>query len=718
MAYAPLTKIPQQFFDNLGNPLVSGTLYAYLAGTSTPTNMFSDNAGTVAGTSVVLDSRGEPTTFKLIWLNTAVIYKFVLKDSTGTTIWTIDNISGDDGTGNTASSVFDQQTLTATAGQTLFTLGYSYVTGTNAMAVYKNGARLITGTDFTETSSTSVTLTMAAIAGDEYTFIGGQDVSSSFSGTNVSFIQAGTGAVVQSIQTKLQTGVDVSVFDFMNATQIATVQAYSFSTDVTTACQSALDAAHAANKNLYFPAGGYLVTGLTIPGTVNGVGTDDRNKGFRIYGQGFGEPFVHLNTGGTVIKSVTDAPVLQDILGTASSSNGTIEIDHIRFDGTSNATPVVRLQSFYGLSSFHNCVIYQRGTGDGLRLGWGATVSVRECYVMNKDWATYSLGAARVGTGIAYIPTADNGLVTISKCTSRGWSTAYQIAGGAGAAYSACIDKCEGSVIYNGVILQSNADKCIVSNCYFEGGEGGVGINNLGDYNTIQDNLFFAGFATAIQDLGTSNKGTLIEGNLIGIGATISGKGIDIASSAAFGGYNKNVINNSITYTAGTDGVKGIALSGTDPRVTILGNMFDPRGNWTGINTEKFDDNSTNGAYGIVQKQLVDLEIPVLSHGAIALEQGPSALTQANVAANVLTIPEVGSYFVCNASAPCTVQSINAGVTPGRVVVFRTDTANMTFQDTAFIVLNGNFTGPGTLTLIIDRIGASNYAYELCRTVF
>lgn len=96
MAYVPLTKIPQQFFDNLGNPLVGGTLYAYLAGTSTPTNMFSDDTGTVAGTSVVLDSRGEPTTFKLIWIDSSKNYKFILKDSTGSTIWTIDDISGDD----------------------------------------------------------------------------------------------------------------------------------------------------------------------------------------------------------------------------------------------------------------------------------------------------------------------------------------------------------------------------------------------------------------------------------------------------------------------------------------------------------------------------------------------------------------------------------------------------------------------------------------------
>ena len=262
MAYAPLTKIPQQFFDNLGNPLVSGTLYAYLAGTSTPTNMFSDNAGTVAGTSVVLDSRGEPTSFKLIWLNTAVIYKFILKDSTGTTIWTIDNISGDDGTGNTASSVFDQQTLTATAGQTLFNLGYSYITGTNAMAVYKNGSRLITGTDFTETSSTSVTLTMAAVAGDEYTFIGGQDVSSSFSSSNVSFIQAGTGAVTRSVQTKLRESVSVKDFGAVGD-GVA---------DDTAEIQAAINATPYAGT-LYIPSGVYLVTGgLTATQPIRIVG--------------------------------------------------------------------------------------------------------------------------------------------------------------------------------------------------------------------------------------------------------------------------------------------------------------------------------------------------------------------------------------------------------------------------------------------------------------
>jgi hypothetical protein len=92
MAYLPLINVVPQFFDNLGDPLVGGTLNAYVAGTSTPTNLFSDNTGTIAGTSVTLNSRGEPT-IGLVWVDTSVSYKLILKDSTASTIWTEDNIS-------------------------------------------------------------------------------------------------------------------------------------------------------------------------------------------------------------------------------------------------------------------------------------------------------------------------------------------------------------------------------------------------------------------------------------------------------------------------------------------------------------------------------------------------------------------------------------------------------------------------------------------------
>lgn len=80
-----------QFFDNNGTPLVGGLLYTYAAGTTTPATTYTTSAGTIANTNpIVLDSGGR-TPYE-IWVNTGVLYKFVLKNSDGVTIGTYDNI--------------------------------------------------------------------------------------------------------------------------------------------------------------------------------------------------------------------------------------------------------------------------------------------------------------------------------------------------------------------------------------------------------------------------------------------------------------------------------------------------------------------------------------------------------------------------------------------------------------------------------------------------
>lgn len=83
----------QQFFDNNGIPLNGGLLYAYQAGSSTPLATYTDINGTIANANpIVLDSSGRSATE--IWLTYGYFYKFVLKDSTGVTIGTYDNIYG------------------------------------------------------------------------------------------------------------------------------------------------------------------------------------------------------------------------------------------------------------------------------------------------------------------------------------------------------------------------------------------------------------------------------------------------------------------------------------------------------------------------------------------------------------------------------------------------------------------------------------------------
>jgi len=83
-----------QQFDANGDPLNSGEIFVYLAGSSTPATTYTTQAG------------GTPNTFPIdlntlgvnedgeIWLIGGSSYKFVIKDSAGVTLRTLDNMSG------------------------------------------------------------------------------------------------------------------------------------------------------------------------------------------------------------------------------------------------------------------------------------------------------------------------------------------------------------------------------------------------------------------------------------------------------------------------------------------------------------------------------------------------------------------------------------------------------------------------------------------------
>jgi hypothetical protein len=599
-------------------------------------------------------------------------------------------------------SVYFDAALTVPAGQPIRTInGYPSNSGTPARlyvnsdysirVMNKNGSMVYSAPAATERYSGVV--------------IDGLTIDSS----DVEFLQSGSGAVVQSVQSKLRNGVDVCVFDFMTGSEIAAVQAYSFSTDVTAACQAALDAARATNRNLFFPSGGYLVTGLIIPGTVSG-GTDDRDSAIRIYGQGFGEPFVQTNTGGTVIKSVTDAPVMRDILGTSESGNGTIEIDHIRFDGTSTVA-VLRLDSFYGLSSVHNCVVYQRGTGNGVQITYGATFLIQQVYSMNSDWADYAKGAARTGIGFDMPLVSDSGLQTFYKCTSRGWLTGYQLGAGAGTAYSSMIEQCECSVVRNGIFIYG-ARKVTLDSNYMEGGDGGTGIYIDGEYATVSNNFIFPGFLNLVDDRTSAGVGTVITGNVFAMGSVVNAVGL-----ATAGSYGKEITGNTFVHAVGVAGQVGIFADTGDSKLLMTGNAFDPVSTWTGAGASKVSYTGTTKPSGLVTQQDSVTDFPALMGGALSLHKNAVALTQANVASNVLTVPD-GSYFEVTAASAVTVNQLSTGQNSGRLITFRTTNNNMTFADTAYIFTNGAFTGPGTITFIVEEAGGANYAYEIARTVF
>lgn len=131
----------QQFFDNNGDPLSSGTVDFYIIGTTTRKTTWQDSGQAVANTNpVVLDSAGRATIFG------SGGYRQILKNSAGTTIWDKNTYSADpDGDiGDPFIQYFTGDNTTTT-----FTLSQNFGTDADVIEVYvKSPASIIEGGGF------------------------------------------------------------------------------------------------------------------------------------------------------------------------------------------------------------------------------------------------------------------------------------------------------------------------------------------------------------------------------------------------------------------------------------------------------------------------------------------------------------------------------------------------------------------------------------------
>lgn len=82
-----------QFIDANGDPLTGGQVETYLNGSSTPAATYTSSSGaTPQPNPIILNSLGYAPS--PVWLTGGIAYKFVIKDASGSTLRTIDDISG------------------------------------------------------------------------------------------------------------------------------------------------------------------------------------------------------------------------------------------------------------------------------------------------------------------------------------------------------------------------------------------------------------------------------------------------------------------------------------------------------------------------------------------------------------------------------------------------------------------------------------------------
>ena len=211
---SPVGGVAAQFFDNSGQVLTGGKLYTYLAGTTTPAVTYTTNSGIVANSNpIVLNAAGRVADSGEIWLTDSISYKFVLKDTNDVQIAVWDNVVGINS--NFVNYTLQEQTFTATQGQTVFTLtgGIQYTPATNNLSVFVNGSKQVAGVNYLETSTTVFTFVTGLNVGDVVDAITAIPVATNvISSVNVSYNQGGTGAVTTNVQAKLRETVSVKDF--------------------------------------------------------------------------------------------------------------------------------------------------------------------------------------------------------------------------------------------------------------------------------------------------------------------------------------------------------------------------------------------------------------------------------------------------------------------------------------------------------------------------
>lgn len=280
---SPVFGVAGQLFNDNGDPLAGGKIYTYAAGTTTPSATYTTSAGNIAHTNpIILDGAGRVPTGE-IWLTDGIAYKFVVEDAANNLIGTYDNLVGINS--NFVAFTNQQEIQTATAGQTVFNLTtLQYQPGTNSLTVFVDGVNQYgPGAQYAyvETDSDTVTFVNGLHVGAQVKFTTSQlNTSGGGDACQISYDPPFPNSVAMPVCDKLAESVSVKDFGAVGDGVV----------DDTTAIQNAID----SNRDVYFPAGTYLITAPCVFSNKTNV---------RIKGAGRDSTIIKCNSASTFTNS-------------------------------------------------------------------------------------------------------------------------------------------------------------------------------------------------------------------------------------------------------------------------------------------------------------------------------------------------------------------------------------------------------------------------------
>ena len=538
---SPVGGVAAQFFDNSGQVLTGGKLYTYLAGTTTSAATYTTNSGLTANSNpIVLNAAGRVADSGEIWLSDSVNYKFVLQDQNSVQIAVWDNVTGINS--NFLSYTLQEQTFTATQGQTVFTLtgGLQYTTATNNLAVFVNGSKQIAATNYIETSTTVFTFVTGLNVGDVVDAVISIPVATNVTNAvNVAYNPPFTSSVATNVQAKL--AQTVSVMDFGAVGDGVT--------DDTAAIQAAITSL-TNGGTIFFPTGNYVVATTLNLNSKTGIkflGTAPENtsatKGSYLT--------LTASSGSRIIDARSSQGFSIESLGIVQTNSGftgyVIDLSH----GTSG------LDSSY--FNTYNCSFSATASTSIINLSLAIIVSIQAC--------SFNGGLYQIVNNGSY-----SNVINITECTfqqyyntpiylSTGFPIAWNIIG-------CTFEQNNNSSVAALKIVAVVDGLTYLGNWHGDGNTTGTWINVSGSISsgTIQNNFFSTGNSGIVFTGSGASVGLNIENN------TFSTLTTAVSYSGSSGGVYGDYCNNFI-YTV-TNTILGSPTIGRYQTQNVDSNRF------------------------------------------------------------------------------------------------------------------------------------------------